>query len=158
MKVSIIGLYKKYRSFFVTLDIPGGEGNDSPYCQKSNLYTVLKQIASGLDPMVNSYTLFLPSDIRKEKLRKVSIYRIPLLQNIRRWWSTKEKPNWTTGKDNKSPQVCYRLLVPATGRNQIILKLGWCWIKPTALYHPSWSLTVFFFNLMIYRKENSIGK
>ena len=131
-----------------------------PTAKNPNLYRVLKHVASGLDPMAKSYTLLLLSDTRMEKLRKVSTYRMALLQNMRRWskWSTKEKTNWTSGKDNKSPQDCFRLRVPATGRNQIILKLGWCWIYLTALYHPSWSLTHFFFNLMIYGKENSISK
>ena len=32
-------------------------GNARPTAKKSNLYTVLKQVASGLDPMDNSYTL-----------------------------------------------------------------------------------------------------
>jgi hypothetical protein len=55
-----------------------------PTAKKSNLYTVLKQVASGLDPMAMSYTLLLSSDIRTEKLRKVSKYRISLLQKMRR--------------------------------------------------------------------------
>lgn len=55
-----------------------------PTAKKSNLCTVLKQVASGLDPKAKSYTLLLPSDIRKEKLREVSTYRLPLLQNMRR--------------------------------------------------------------------------
>jgi len=55
-----------------------------PTAKKPNLYRVLKNVASGLDPVVNSYTLLLLSDIRMEKLCKVSTYRMPLLQNMRR--------------------------------------------------------------------------
>jgi hypothetical protein len=55
-----------------------------PTAKKSNLYTVLKQVASGLDPIANSYTFILPSHIRRNKLRKVSTCRILLLQNMRR--------------------------------------------------------------------------
>jgi hypothetical protein len=40
-----------------------------PAAKKPNVYRVFKHIASGLDPMANSYTLLLPSDIRTEKLR-----------------------------------------------------------------------------------------
>jgi hypothetical protein len=65
----------------------------------------------------------------------------------------KEKPNWTTGKKHKKPQVSSRLRVPATGRNQIILKVGSCWIKRAAVYHPSILITYIFCDFMIYGKK-----
>ena len=38
-----------------------------PTVQKPNLSTVLKHVASGLDPMAKSYTLLLTSDNKKGK-------------------------------------------------------------------------------------------
>jgi hypothetical protein len=55
-----------------------------PTAKKSKLYTVLKLVDSGLDPMAKSYTLLLPSDIGTVKLRNVSTYRTHLLQNMRK--------------------------------------------------------------------------